>query len=327
MKVTQTLLPLAALVGTAFSAPTSAPAEGASFPITDLLDSDLTVDEYAQSLEKGSLAKRQYNGDTFNQLTDGTACRPVTVIFARGTTSPGNVGEAGSEGPSFFNALASVLGGASRLAIQGVNYPGMYRLVPLAVQSLTSKSRRSGFLGWRQRCWSHYHVQLDQHCKYCTEQHYQQSLTPHRLLPSAPQPRSLSLDTARVLSLCTLPRRGSRRHRLHEYQQVSHSIESMPRRLESLLRLRTFADLAQSLPLAMQTATRLSVSSPLPRSRFSATTATTSATTESSSLLRTGTTRRTLPLPPLLLLALSGKQQVKFVEQCFERFTAAVSCR
>jgi len=123
MKVTQTLLPLAALVGTAFSAPTSAPAEGASFPITDLLDSDLTVDEYAQSLEKGSLAKRQYNGDTFNQLTDGTACRPVTVIFARGTTSPGNVGEAGSEGPSFFNALASVLGGASRLAIQGVNYP------------------------------------------------------------------------------------------------------------------------------------------------------------------------------------------------------------
>jgi cutinase len=122
MKVTQTLLPLAALVGTALSAPTSVPAEGASFPITDLLDSDLTIDEYAQSLENGSLTKRQYNGDTFNQLTDGTACRPVTVIFARGTTSPGNVGAAGSEGPTFFNALASSLGGASQLAIQGVNY-------------------------------------------------------------------------------------------------------------------------------------------------------------------------------------------------------------
>jgi hypothetical protein len=176
MKVTQTLLPLAALVGTALSAPTSVPAEGASFPITDLLDSDLTVDEYAQSLEKGSLAKRQYNGDTFNQLTDGTACRAVTVIFARGTTSPGNVGEAGSEGPSFFNALASSLGGASRLAIQGVNYPGVYRLIPFALYPLTLKSRRSRFPGWWQRCRSYYHVQLDQHCKCCADQPCEQNL-------------------------------------------------------------------------------------------------------------------------------------------------------
>jgi cutinase len=176
MKVTQTLLPLAALVGTALSAPTSVPAEGASFPITDLLDSDLTVDEYAQSLESGSLTKRQYNGDTFNQLTDGTACRPVTVIFARGTTSPGNVGAAGSEGPTFFNALASSLGGASKLAIQGVNYAGMLRLSLSAVYSLTSNSRRRRFPGWRQRCWRHYHVQLDQHCEYCAREPSEQIL-------------------------------------------------------------------------------------------------------------------------------------------------------
>jgi cutinase len=117
-----------------------------SFPITDLIDSELTVEEYAaqlenQSVEERDLTKRQYSGDTYNQLTDGTACRPITVIYARGTTqgkfdpkggcktytnfnrSAGNVGEANSEGPTFFNALASRVGGISRLAIQGVNYP------------------------------------------------------------------------------------------------------------------------------------------------------------------------------------------------------------
>jgi cutinase len=127
MKVTQSLLPLAALLSAAIAAPTSVPTEGVSFPITDLIDSDLTVKEYAESLEKSNLAKRQFNSETFNQLTDGTACRPISVIWARGTTSPGNVGEVGSEGPSFFNALASSVGGASRLAIQGVNYSGTSR--------------------------------------------------------------------------------------------------------------------------------------------------------------------------------------------------------
>ncbi|CAG5170287.1 uncharacterized protein ALTATR162_LOCUS7157 [Alternaria atra] len=122
----RSLLAIAALLTTALAAPT--PANGVSFPITDLIDSDLTVEEYAaqlenQSVEERDLTKRQYNGDTYNQLTDGTACRPITVIYARGTTQAGNVGEAGSEGPTFFNALASRVGGISRLAIQGVNYP------------------------------------------------------------------------------------------------------------------------------------------------------------------------------------------------------------
>lgn len=127
------LIPLTLLASSALAAPTAAPepvaevAEGVSFPITDLIDSDLTFDEYAAQLEaqqssSESLAKRQYNGDTFNQLTDGTACRPISVIYARGTNGAGNVGEAGSEGPTFFNALAARLGGASQLAIQGVNY-------------------------------------------------------------------------------------------------------------------------------------------------------------------------------------------------------------
>jgi len=126
----RSVLPVAALLATALAAPTPAPAaEGVSFPITDLIDSDLDFKQYAAKLEAEkestatpALTKRQYNGNTYNQLTDGTACRPISVIWARGTNGAGNVGEAGSEGPSFFNALASALGGVSNLAIQGVNY-------------------------------------------------------------------------------------------------------------------------------------------------------------------------------------------------------------
>ncbi|EMD59519.1 hypothetical protein GGP41_004440 [Bipolaris sorokiniana] len=119
------LLALAALASTTLAAPT--PAQDYSFPITDIIDTGLTVDEYAAKLasegvEARDLAKRQYNGDTYNQLTDGTACRPISLIWARGTSSPGNVGAAGTEGPVFFNAVAARVGGTGQLAIQGVNY-------------------------------------------------------------------------------------------------------------------------------------------------------------------------------------------------------------
>jgi cutinase len=127
MKVfAQSLLPLTLLVSGAFAAPTPQEATGPSFPVTDLLDSDLTIKEYtaqleAQTVGEPRVAKRQYNGNTFNQFTDNSACRAVTLFFARGTTSPGNVGEAGSEGPTFFNAVASRLG-SKTLAVQGVDY-------------------------------------------------------------------------------------------------------------------------------------------------------------------------------------------------------------
>lgn len=61
---------------------------------------------------------RQVTSDTSNQLTDGTACRAVTVIYARGTTETGNLGLLG---PVFLNDLASAVGN-SNLAVQGVNY-------------------------------------------------------------------------------------------------------------------------------------------------------------------------------------------------------------
>jgi len=57
--------------------------------------------------------------DTENDLVDGSACKAVTVIFARGTSELGNVGNLA--GPPFFAALANIIG-ESNLAVQGVDY-------------------------------------------------------------------------------------------------------------------------------------------------------------------------------------------------------------
>lgn len=64
------------------------------------------------------LGKRQFDiSITRNELGE---CKPVTVIFARGTTELGNVGSI--TGPPFFNAL-DVLLGADKVGVQGVDYP------------------------------------------------------------------------------------------------------------------------------------------------------------------------------------------------------------
>ena len=47
-------------------------------------------------------------------------CRPVTVIFARGTSESGNVGSL--VGPPFFNALGAAIG-YQNVGVQGVPYP------------------------------------------------------------------------------------------------------------------------------------------------------------------------------------------------------------
>lgn len=60
--------------------------------------------------------------DTANELTDGTPCREVTLIYARGTTQDGNIGAAGDVGPVFMDELAGIIG-ADALAVQGVDYP------------------------------------------------------------------------------------------------------------------------------------------------------------------------------------------------------------
>ncbi|KAK3071825.1 hypothetical protein LTR53_007951 [Teratosphaeriaceae sp. CCFEE 6253] len=66
------------------------------------------------------ITKRQYLGKTTeNQLVDGTPCRAITILFARGTTEHGNVGTL--VGPPFFQAVANAVG-ASKVAVQGVDY-------------------------------------------------------------------------------------------------------------------------------------------------------------------------------------------------------------
>ncbi|KAF6805587.1 cutinase [Colletotrichum sojae] len=60
---------------------------------------------------------------TENDLARNAACAEVTVIFARGTTEPGNVGLV--TGPPFFDALREQLRGKS-LAVQGVEYPATF---------------------------------------------------------------------------------------------------------------------------------------------------------------------------------------------------------
>lgn len=69
-----------------------------------------------------SLVRRNYTSDTSDQLTDGTACRAVTVIYARGTWEDGNVGSTDEVGLETFNNLAALIG-EDNLALQGVDYP------------------------------------------------------------------------------------------------------------------------------------------------------------------------------------------------------------
>lgn len=55
---------------------------------------------------------------TATDVTDGV-CKPVTLIFARGTTEPGNMGTV--VGPPLASAMQAAFG-ADKVAIQGVNY-------------------------------------------------------------------------------------------------------------------------------------------------------------------------------------------------------------
>lgn len=60
------------------------------------------------------------SGDTENGLAAGSACKDMTIIFARGTTETGNVGTL--SGPPFFDAVTASVG-ADKVAVQGVEYP------------------------------------------------------------------------------------------------------------------------------------------------------------------------------------------------------------
>lgn len=67
------------------------------------------------SIPGGSLG----GSSTSNDVTSGV-CKPVTYIFARGTTETGNMGT--TVGPALQQKLEQALG-AGQVATQGVNYP------------------------------------------------------------------------------------------------------------------------------------------------------------------------------------------------------------
>ncbi len=74
--------------------------------------------ELAKRENRSPVGKRQFDYNIErNELGE---CKPVTVIFARGTIELGNVGSI--TGPPFFNALDVVLG-AENVGVQGVDYP------------------------------------------------------------------------------------------------------------------------------------------------------------------------------------------------------------
>ncbi|KAH8601392.1 putative cutinase, partial [Bisporella sp. PMI_857] len=67
-----------------------------------------------------SLLSRDLASDTQNDLVNGTPCKKITVLFARGTSSSGNMGT--STGPPFVQAIGALVG-TNNIAVQGIDYP------------------------------------------------------------------------------------------------------------------------------------------------------------------------------------------------------------
>ncbi|RMZ73900.1 cutinase [Pyrenophora seminiperda CCB06] len=57
---------------------------------------------------------------TQNDVTSGTGCKAMTILFARGTTELGNMGSVA--GPPFVSAVGAMMG-AGNVAVQGIAYP------------------------------------------------------------------------------------------------------------------------------------------------------------------------------------------------------------
>lgn len=84
---------------------------------TTTLSFPLSVPSSISNLVPSLASGGDFTGDTQNGLSG--ACKPMTIIFARGSGETGNVGTA--TGPPFFQAVAKRVG-AANLAVQGVEY-------------------------------------------------------------------------------------------------------------------------------------------------------------------------------------------------------------
>ncbi|KAF2433305.1 alpha/beta-hydrolase [Tothia fuscella] len=63
---------------------------------------------------------------TQDDVLDRQGCRSMTILFAADSQEYGNVGS--WTGPSFFQALASKIGGRQELSLQGIDYPVDYHV-------------------------------------------------------------------------------------------------------------------------------------------------------------------------------------------------------
>ncbi|KAJ4400038.1 hypothetical protein N0V91_009013 [Didymella pomorum] len=76
---------------------------------------------FAPLLVLTPLASAALTSSTQNDVTNGSGCKAMTVLFARGTTEIGNMGTVA--GPPFVSSLGKMMGGAQNLAVQGIAYP------------------------------------------------------------------------------------------------------------------------------------------------------------------------------------------------------------
>ncbi|TIA22039.1 cutinase-domain-containing protein [Aureobasidium pullulans] len=86
---------------------------------TSTLAAPLAVPQFGGFPSFGGGFGGGFGGSTKNDVTSGV-CKPVTYIFARGTTELGNMGS--TVGPALEKALESAFG-ANNVATQGVTYP------------------------------------------------------------------------------------------------------------------------------------------------------------------------------------------------------------
>ena len=76
---------------------------------------------FAPLLVLAPFASAALTSSTQNDVTNGSGCKAMTVLFARGTTEIGNMGTVA--GPPFVSSLGKMMGGAQNLAVQGIAYP------------------------------------------------------------------------------------------------------------------------------------------------------------------------------------------------------------
>lgn len=87
--------------------------------IVELFPVNVAVTDICGALTAGEQVLGSAFGLQSTQNSNG--CADVTIVFARGTCDPGNVGTL--VGPPIINAIKSAIGSSKSVTVQGVPYP------------------------------------------------------------------------------------------------------------------------------------------------------------------------------------------------------------